>query len=314
MDVTSGTTLAGTIGNTPLVRLDRLTAGHDVTVWAKLESFNPGGSAKDRTAHAMVTASILRPGNVVVESSSGNLGVALAREAVLGGWTFHCVVDPRTNRSTIAHMQALGTVVHEITAPDPATGDWLTARRARVTELLGEIGGAQCLDQYSNPEAFRAHDEGTMAEILRQLGHAPDQLVVAVSTTGTVGGCLRHITDHALHTQVTAVDALGSVLFEGVAGPRHLPGFGAGMVPELAHAVSPHRVLRINDRDSVAGARRLARLEAILPGASGGAVVAAVEKLLPELAPGSEVVVILHDDGTRYLDTIYNDDWVEANL
>ena len=314
MHAPSGTALADIIGDTPLVRLDRLTTGYDVTVWAKLESFNPGGSAKNRTAHAMVTASTLRPGDVVVESSSGNLGVALAQEAVLGGWTFHCVVDPRTNRSTIAHMQALGTVVHEVTEPDPATGDWLTARRARVTQLLDEIKGAQCLDQYSNPEAFRAHDEGTMAEILQQLGHAPDHLVVAVSTTGTVGGCLRHITSHGMSTQVTAVDAEGSVLFEGAPGPRHLPGFGAGMVPELANSVKPHRVLRVNDRDSVAGARRLARLEAILPGASGGAVVAAVEKLLPELEPGSEVVIILHDNGTRYLDTIYNDDWVEENL
>ncbi|MCS5479886.1 pyridoxal-phosphate dependent enzyme [Corynebacterium sp. YIM 101645] len=314
MHVSYGVTLADTIGNTPLVRLDRFTAGHDVTVWAKLESFNPGGSAKDRTAHAMVVASTLRPGDVVVESSSGNLGVALAQEAVLGGWTFHCVVDPRTNRSTIAHMQALGAVVHEITEPDPATGDWLTARRTRVGELLREIDGAQCLDQYSNPEAFRAHAEGTMTEILQQLGHAPDHLVVAVSTTGTVGGCLRHINAQGLHTQVTAVDAEGSVLFEGAPGPRHLPGFGAGMVPELANSVKPHQVLRISDRDSVAGARRLAKLEAILPGASGGAVAAGVEKLLPELAPGSEVVLILHDNGTRYLDTIYNDDWVEANL
>ncbi|QGU04443.1 pyridoxal-phosphate dependent enzyme [Corynebacterium comes] len=310
----NGPTIADTIGNTPLVRLNRIAPGRDVTVWAKLEFFNPGGSAKDRTAQAMVASGGLKPGDTVVESSSGNLGIALAREAVLGGWNFHCVVDPRTNRSTIAHMQALGAVVHEVTEPDQATGDWLTARRARVAELLTEIDGAICLDQYSNPEAFRAHDEGTMAEILRQLGHAPDHLVVAVSTTGTIGGCLRHIAARGLHTQVTAVDAQGSVLFDGHPGERHLPGFGAGMVPELATSVSPHRVLRINDRESVAGARKLVRLEAILPGASGGAVIAAVEKLLPELAPGSEVVLILHDSGTRYLDTIYNDEWVEKNL
>lgn len=314
MNGTPGPTIADTIGNTPLVRLDRLSAGRDFTVWAKLEYFNPGGSAKDRTAHAMVTASDLKPGDTVVESSSGNLGIALARESVLGGWTFHCVVDPRTNRATIAHMQALGATVHEVTEPDVTTGDWLIARRARVAELLTEIDGAICLDQYSNPEAFRAHDEGTMAEILRQLGHAPDHLVVAVSTTGTIGGCLRHIAAGNLPTQVTAVDAQGSVLFGGDPGPRHLPGFGAGMVPELAESVSPHRVLRISDRESVAAARRLVRLEAILPGASGGAVVAAVEKLCPELAPGSDVVIILHDSGTRYLDTIYNDEWVEENL
>lgn len=309
-----GLTIADTIGNTPLVRLDRLITDRDFTLWAKLEYFNPGGSAKDRTAHAMVTAGNLKPGDVVVESSSGNLGIALAREAVLGDWTFHCVVDPRANRSTVKHMQALGAVVHQITEPDEETGDWLVARRKRVAQLLEEIPEAICLDQYSNTEAFRAHQEGTMTEIVDQLGHAPDHLLVAVSTTGTIGGCLRHIEAHNLPTQVTAVDAMGSVLFDGNPGPRHLPGFGAGMVPELSRQITPHRVLRVTDRESVEGARTLVRKEAILPGASGGAVIAAVEKLKDVFEPGSDVVVVLHDSGTRYMDTIYNDDWVEENL
>ena len=129
-------------GNTPLVSLDRLISCPGTTLWAKLESHNPSGSAKDRTAHAILAAADLQPGAVIVESSSGNLGVAMAREAVLGGWTFHCVVDPKANRSTIATMRAFGAVVHEITEPDPETGDWLAARRARVAELLAELPGA----------------------------------------------------------------------------------------------------------------------------------------------------------------------------
>ncbi len=173
---------------------------------------------------------------------------------------------------------------------------------------------ATCLDQYSNTAAFVAHDEGTMTEIVEQLGHAPDQLLVAVSTTGTIGGCLQYVAAHGLSTQVIAVDAEGSVLFDGHPGTRHLPGFGAGMVPELSKKISPHRVLRIDDRASVEAARKLVRTEAILPGASGGAVIAAVEKLSADIPAGSDVVVIVHDDGTRYMDTIYNDDWVEENL
>ena len=102
------------------------------------------------------------------------------------------------------------------------------------------------------------------------------------------------------------------MLFDGARGTRHLPGFGAGVVPDLATEVSPHRVMRITDRDSVAAARKLARTEGILCGASGGAVIAAVEKLLPELS--GDVVIVLHDGGTNYLDTIYNDDWVEKTL
>lgn len=299
-------------GNTPLVRLERLSVNSDVTVWTKLEGHNPSGSAKDRTAHAILAAADLQPGAVIVESSSGNLGVAMSREAVLGGWTFHCVVDPRANHAATAAMRAYGAIVHEVTEPDPTTGDWLAARRARVAELLTEIPDAVCLDQYSNTAAFRAHDEGTMREIVEQLGRAPDHLFVAVSTTGTIGGCLRRIIREQMPTQVTAVDAEGSVLFDGARGPRHLPGFGAGVVPELAESVDPHRIVRINDRESVDAARRLARTEGILCGASGGAVVAAVEKLGADLS--GDVVLVLHDGGTNYLDTIYNDEWVEETL
>jgi len=138
---------------------------------------------------------------------------------------------------------------------------------------------------------------------------------VAVSTTGTIGGCLRYIREHDLPTTVIAVDAEGSVLFQGTRGERHLPGFGAGVVPKLSESVTPDRVLRIPDRASVEGARRLARTEAILPGASGGAVIAGVDKLLEEgVEEGATIVAILHDGGPAYLDTIYNDDWVEQNL
>ncbi|MDO5511373.1 pyridoxal-phosphate dependent enzyme [Corynebacterium sp.] len=299
-------------GNTPLVRLDRLNTNPRLRLWAKLEGYNPSGSAKDRTAHAMLSAADLQPGAVIVESSSGNLGVAMSREAVLGGWTFHCVVDPRANRTTVATMRAFGAIVHEVTEPDPETGDWLAARRARVAELLSELPDAVCLDQYSNQAAFTAHDDGTMREIVEQLGHAPDHLLVAVSTTGTIGGCLRRIRREGLSTQVIAVDAEGSVLFDGTRGTRHLPGFGAGVVPELAASVIPDRIERVSDRESVAGARQLAQTEGILCGASGGAVVAVVDKLLPDLA--GDVVLVLHDGGTNYVDTIFNDDWVEETL
>ncbi|ANE04382.1 pyridoxal-phosphate dependent enzyme [Corynebacterium crudilactis] len=314
MDSDSNHSSVDTVGNTPLVKLVRFAADEKINLWAKMESYNPGGSAKDRTAHAMVAASSLRPGDIVVESSSGNLGIALSREAVLGGWTFHCVVDPRVNRNTVTHMKALGAIVHEITEPDLKTGDWLVARRRRVAQLCAQIPEAVCLDQYSNTAAFQAHEQGTMTEIVEQLGRAPDYLLVAVSTTGTIGGCLCYVAAHNLATNVIAVDAEGSVLFDGHPGLRHLPGFGAGMVSELSKQLSPHQVLRIDDRTSVEAARKMARTEAILPGASGGAVLAAVERLWPDIAEGSDVVIILHDDGNKYLDTIYSDAWVEENL
>lgn len=305
-------------GRTPLVALKDLGADSGVHAYAKLESFNPGGSAKDRTAAAMVEdarqAGLLGPGAVAVESSSGNLGVALARQAVVGGWDFHCVVDPRVNEATATYMRALGTTVHMVTEPDPETGDWLIARRTRVAELIEELGGAVNFDQYSNQAAFRAHEQGTMAEIVDTLDAAPDYLFVAVSTTGTLGGCQRYLASHGMDTTVVAVDAAGSVLFGGERGERVLPGYGAGVPTELSRAVHPDEVVRVEALDAIIGARRLARTEAILPGASGGAVVAAFEQFAPRMSPGETAVLIFHDDGRPYLDTVYSDEWVCATL
>lgn len=316
----TGCGILDAIGTTPLVRLgsfgETQSGGARARVWGKLESFNPGGSAKDRTAHALVRAAeqkgLLKPGMRVVESSSGNLGVALAREAAVGGWEFHCVVDQRTNASTLAMITALGGILHPVDEPDPETGDWLVARRKRVAELKDELGALN-LDQYSNTAAFDAHDGGTMAEIVDKLGRAPDVLVAAVSTTGTIGGCMRHIRTHGYDTSVVAVDAEGSVLFGGERGPRLLPGYGAGVTPDLSRDVHPDRVIRVRASEAVRAARKLAGSSGFVPGASGGAVAHAVEKLVGEGVSG-DVVAIFHDDGRAYLDTVYNDEWVAENL
>lgn len=312
----AGNGLLSAIGHTPLVKLTGFGEDGSQSAWAKLESFNPGGSAKDRTARALVNDAVergvLRPGSVMVESSSGNLGVALAREAAVGGWEFHCVVDPRTNQATLAHMKALGAHIHPVESPDPETGDWLTARRTKVAELVRELDAVN-LDQYSNRAAFLAHSEGTMHEIMDQLGHAPDFLLVAVSTTGTVGGCARFINEHDLPTRVVAVDAEGSVLFGGARGERILPGYGAGVVTDLSRETTPDEVVRVNAADAVRAARRVARATGFMPGASGGAVCVAVDKFVRDY-PGAEIAAIFHDDGRAYLDTIYNDEWVERNV
>ena len=316
MAIDSSSGLLSTIGHTPLIAMDEMGPPGAGPIWGKLESFNPGGSAKDRTARAMVRDAtergLIGPGSCVVESSSGNLGVALAREAALGGWEFHCVVDGRTNASTLAHIRALGATIHEVTEPDPATGDWLVARRDKVAKLKRELRAVN-LDQYSNRAAFTAHSQGTMQEIVEQLGHGPDILAVAVSTTGTVGGCLRYVREHGLRTRVVAVDAEGSVLFGGTRGTRILPGYGAGVVTELSTLGEPDEVIRVAAGDAVAAARRTARSTGFLPGASGGAVACAVDTLAQN-NPGAEIVAIFHDDGRAYLDTIYNDDWVERNV
>lgn len=301
------------VGSTPLASLERLFRRPDIRVFGKLENRNPTGSAKDRSALGIVReaweSGRLKPGTVVVESSSGNLAMACARLSALLGFSFECVVDPRANARTIAAIEAYGARVHRIAEPDPETGDWLVARLARVRELLGSIPGAITLDQYSNVAAIRAHADGTMREILEQAGE-PDLLYVATSTTGTVGGCLRVVGERALRTDVVAVDAEGSVLFGGTRGRRMLSGYGAGFVPPLSQYSSPARVARVDDLSAVIGARALTLTEGLLAGASTGAVISALRADYANLPAGSTVVVMVHDGGMPYLDTVYDDDWV----
>ncbi len=304
------------MGSTPLVRLRRLHP-YGPRVYAKLESFNPGGSAKDRPAAAMIAAAMdagmLRAGDTVVESSSGNLGVALAQLCRWHGLEFICVVDPRTPRQTARMIEVYGGRLHRVTEPDSRTGDWLVARRHAVTELLGTIPRSWTPDQYANRLNPHSHTQ-TMLEILADLGRPPTALFVAASTTGTLQGCQQHLQSVGASTRVFAVDALGSVLFGGASGPRLMPGFGAGVVPPLAAHAAPHAVVRVDDIDCVAGCRRLAWAESLLVGASGGGVVTALGRELARFGVDDEIVLVLHDGGERYLDTVYDDEWVAQNL
>ncbi|WP_105566065.1 2,3-diaminopropionate biosynthesis protein SbnA [Microbacterium halophytorum] len=306
------------VGNTPLVRLDALFPESGVEILAKLESVNPGGSTKDRPAMAMVRDALesgrLARGGTIVESSSGNLGVALARACNAHELRFVCVVDARTNATTVRIITALGGEVDVVSEPDPETGDLLTARFHRVEELLAEIPGAVNLFQYGNPANPRAHYDGTMREIAEATGHRVDVLMAAVSTTGTIGGSAAYIRDHHMDTRVVAVDAVGSVLFGGTAAPRPLPGMGAGVVTELSTQVEPDQVVRVRAVDCVVGARHLARTEGILAGGSTGGIVSALGGLIPDLEAGTRVVFVVHDGGVPYLETVYDDQWVLDTL
>ncbi|MCS6711749.1 2,3-diaminopropionate biosynthesis protein SbnA [Brachybacterium sp. EF45031] len=315
--------LAEAVGGTPLVRLRRLFPDLDgdsprLELYAKLEQLNPGGSTKDRPALAMLEDALasgrLAPGGTVVESSSGNLGMALARACAAHGVRFLCVVDSRINAPTAATIRALGGELEQVTQPDPETGDLLTARVKRVQQLLEEIPGAVNLHQYGNPANPAAHRDGTMREIAEALDHRVDALYAAVSTTGTIGGCAAYVRDHDMTTRLVAVDAEGSVLFGGTAGTRRLPGMGAGFVTDLSRQVQPDEVVRVDELACTAGARLLARREGILAGASTGGIVAALARTLPSLPDGSRVAMIVHDGGSPYLSTVYDDEWVGQQL
>ncbi|HZQ79373.1 MAG TPA: 2,3-diaminopropionate biosynthesis protein SbnA [Acidimicrobiia bacterium] len=307
------TSVVACVGRTPLVELRRQFPPPGPAVIAKLELVNPSGSMKDRSA-AYILERGLADGTItsasrLIESSSGNFGIALATAARVHGLEFTCVVDPKTTPANLRILLRLGAEVELVTDADEH-GCFLGARLRRVAELCRERPGSVWVNQYANEGNWLAHYHGTAAEILADLDRPIDCLVVPVSTTGTILGLARRLRGAFPALHVVAVDAAGSVIFGGPAGPRHVPGLGAGRRPEVLDPAQIDEVVWVSDRDAVAGCRSLALSEGILAGGSSGAVVAAIERLRPGWPAGWQVVTVLPDRGDRYLDQVYDDDWV----
>lgn len=305
------------IGNTPLIHLSRFLAGSHVQLMAKLEFLNPGGSIKDRPAfeilgNAMQSGEI-REHSVIIESSSGNMGIGLAQACLYYGLRFICVVDPKTTRQNLQLLELYGAQVELVAEPDLTTGEFLQARIQRVKELLALNSGSFWPNQYLNTDNSGAHYRSTMHEIATALDSQVDFLFVATSTCGTVRGCAEYIRDHGMKTRIVAVDAIGSLIFSDVKSKRMIPGLGASLRPPLCDMSLISECVHVSDLDCVKGCRRLMAREAILAGGSSGGVLSAVEKIQGQLPEDAICVVILPDRGERYLETIYCDDWVKEN-
>ncbi|MFI7426590.1 2,3-diaminopropionate biosynthesis protein SbnA [Micromonospora sp. NPDC049836] len=305
-----------TIGGTPLIALERVFAPATIQVFAKLEKFNPGGSVKDRTALHMLRDKIrsgeLVPGrSVVVESTSGNLGIGLAQICAYFGLDLVCVVDARTTAQTVALLRAYGAAVEVIT--EAPGDDLLGARLARVRELVGQLPDAYWPNQYANPLNAAAHEQ-TMREIVDRLDGRVDYLFCSVSTGGTMRGCARYIRQHGLTTKLVAVDAVGSAIFHTPRGTRLLPGHGAARRPPLVDTTVVSEIVHVSDLECVRACRALVAREALLVGGSSGATVSALGKLRSRIPAGSRCVLLFPDDGNRYLDTIYSDSWVREHF
>lgn len=306
------------IGNTPLVRLTRVFDNIPFWLFAKLEGLNPGGSAKDRPAlnilrQAMETGAI-GPGTVVIESSSGNMGIGLAQVCRYLGLHFICVVDPKTTPQNIRILEAYGAEIDLVTEPDPISGEFLQARLNRVQSLLQIIEDSFWPNQYANQSNADAHYKTTMHEIATALNGEVDYLFCPTSTCGTLTGCAEYIRHHNLKTKIVAVDAVGSVIFGGQRAKRLIPGLGAAMRPPLCQPNLVDECVHVSDLDCVVGCRRLVRREAILAGGSSGGVLMAVSHFSQRVPPGATCVVIFPDRGERYLDTIYSDEWIREHF
>ncbi|GGJ52775.1 2,3-diaminopropionate biosynthesis protein SbnA [Deinococcus roseus] len=302
------------IGQTPVVRLERLFAGTGIEVMAKLEMLNPGGSAKDRPAKYIIQeglrSGLIHAGTHLIESTSGNLGIALAMVARAHQLPLTCVVDPKISGTNLEIMRRLGAKIDMVTELDEQ-GGYLNTRVARVKWLEQQVPGGLWLNQYANENNWLAHYHHTGKEMAEQVSGKIDYLFVAVSTTGTIRGLSRRLKETHPDLKVVAIDAAGSVIFGTPPGPRWIPGIGASRVPELFHPESIDEVVLVNDLEAMEGCMALLEHEGILAGGSSGSVVAGIQKCLPRIPEGSRIVTLLPDRGERYMDSVYDLEWQE---
>ncbi len=283
------------------------------SLFLKCEGFNFAGSIKLKAANEMVEAAerdgILRTGSVLVESSSGNLGVALSMIAASRGYGFLCVTDSRCNLSTRLMMEALGSQVHVVSEP-LAHGGFLGARFAYVRALCAADDRYVWLDQHANPSNWQAHFRTTAPAIARQFPRL-DVLFIGAGTTGTLMGCARYFRNLHRPVRIVAVDSVGSVTFGGAPGRRMIPGLGTSIRPPLLDESYVDDVVLVEERDAIRACHRLARRGFLFGGSTGTVVSGAMTWLARHGDRELTAVAIAPDFGERYLDTVYQANWLQ---
>jgi 2,3-diaminopropionate biosynthesis protein SbnA len=281
------------------------------SLFLKCEGFNFAGSIKLKAATHMVEAAersgALGPDSVLIESSSGNLGVALAMAAASKGYRFLCITDSRCNLPNRRLMEAYGSDVRIVTEPS-ATGGLLGARIDYVRALCAADPRYVWLNQYDNPHNWEAHYRTTAPAIAREFPKL-DVLFVGAGTTGTLMGCARYFRDRQLPTRIVAIDAAGSVTFGGVPGRRLIPGLGTSVRPKLLDESYVDDVVRVGEVETIQACHRLAR-HGFLFGGSTGTVVSGALRWLAQQDSELTAVAIAPDLGEHYLDTIYQTSWL----
>ena len=288
------------IGNTPLVKIT--TAKGSATIWGKLESANPGGSVKDRIAKAMIEQAekdgLLKPGDVIVEPTSGNTGIGLSLVGTIKGYE---VVLTMPDTMSLERRRLLGAFGAELILTPGAKG--MRGAIEKAEEVAAERN-AFMPQQFANPANPKVHKETTGPEILRDLGNRVDALVAGVGTGGTITGAGQAIKNHNPEALIVAVEPSDSaVLSGGEPGPHKIQGIGAGFVPDVLNTEIYSRIITVSNEEAMQSAKALARDEGIFVGISAGANVFAARQIAAQLSPEQNVVTILCDTGERYLST-----------
>ncbi|MFS8520949.1 MAG: cystathionine beta-synthase [Micromonosporaceae bacterium] len=301
------------IGNTPLVKLNRVTEGIPALVLAKVEYFNPGGSVKDRIALKMIEAAeregLLRPGGTIVEPTSGNTGVGLALVAQMRGYRCVFVCPDKVSEDKLNVLRAYGAEV--VVCPTAVAPDDPRSYYSVSDRLAREIPGAWKPNQYANPNNPASHYESTGPELWEQTEGRITHFVAGVGTGGTISGTGRYLKEvSGGRVRVIGADPEGSVYSGGTGRPYLVEGVGEDFWPETYDRTICDEIIEVTDRESFAMTRRLAREEGLLVGGSCGMAVVAALKVAAAASPDDVVVVLLPDGGRGYLSKIFNDEWM----
>ncbi|WP_299531944.1 PLP-dependent cysteine synthase family protein [Ulvibacterium sp.] len=310
-----------TIGDTPLVKINRLTTELPCLVLAKYETFNPGNSVKDRMALKMIedaeSSGLIKPGGTIVEGTSGNTGMGLALAATVKGYRLICVTTDKQSKEKVDILKAMGSEVHICptdVAPDDPRSYYSTARR-----LAEEIPNAWYVNQYDNPSNAKAHFESTGPEIWAQTQGAVTHFVVGVGTGGTISGVGRYLKSKNPNIKVWGVDTYGSVFKKyhetGIFDKNEIypyvtEGIGEDILPKNVDFDIIDGFTKVTDKDAAVYTQRLAKEEAMFLGNSAGAAIKGVLQLKEHFKEDDLVVVLFHDHGSRYVAKMFNDDWM----
>lgn len=304
------------VGSTPMVRLSRIGRDLPCELLGKCEFLNPGGSVKDRIGVRMLmdaqAAGRIKPGDTLIEPTSGNTGIGLALASAVNGYRLIITMPEKMSQEKQVVLEALGAEI--IRTPTEAAWDAPDSHIGVARQLNNIVPNSDILDQYSNPSNPLAHEEGTGREIIDQCGGRLDAVVISAGTGGTITGIARVIKRELPNCQVIGVDPEGSIL----AGPSDIKsykveGIGYDFIPDVLKRNLVDRWIKSNDRDSFKVARQLIRQEGLLVGGSSGSAVWAAMQVCKDIGPGKRVVVVLPDSIRNYLTKFVDDHWMRQH-
>lgn len=313
--------ILGTIGNTPLVKINKLAEEIDALVLAKYETFNPGNSVKDRMAVKMIEDAeekgLLKPGGTIIEGTSGNTGMGLALAAIVKGYRMICVMADKQSKEKIDILRAVGSevvVCPTDVAPDDPQSYYSTSRR-----LAEETPNSWYVNQYDNLANTKAHYESTGPEIWRQTDGKVTHFVVGVGTGGTISGVGKYLKEQNPKIKVWGIDTYGSVFKKyhetGIFDEKEIypyvtEGIGEDILPKNVDFSIIDGFTKVTDKDAAIYTQRLAKEEGMFLGNSAGAAMKGLLQLKEHFKKDDVVVVLFHDHGSRYVGKMYNDEWM----